>query len=190
MTTKKVIILHGAYGYPDENWFGWLKSELVLQGVSCEVPAFPTPAGQSLQGWLEVFKETAARLDEKTILIGHSLGAAFLLRWLELNPVQLRASILVGAFLGAVGIPRFDEINQDFFVKAFDWELLRKCSKEFFCYQGSNDPYVSKAMFDFIADQLQARRILVAQGGHLNAAAGYRQFPLLLNHVNQLLEQA
>jgi len=185
----QVIILHGAYGHPQENWFAWLKQKLEARGVSCEVPTFPTPQGQSLQTWLATFKEKGKSIHSQTILIGHSLGAAFMLRWLEQQAVRIKAAILVGAFSGEVGVTKFDSLNHDFFSKPFDYPLLRERCEHFFCYQGSNDPYVLKEQWESIAEPLQARKIRVSMGGHFNEAAGYRQFPLLLNHLNQLLEQ-
>ncbi len=185
----KIFIFHGAYGHPDENWFGWMKQELQERGILCEVPSFPTPEGQSLQSWLAVFSEVAQSIDSSTILIGHSLGAAFLLRWLERNPVRIKAAILVGAFIGEVGVSLFDSINRDFFSEPYNWERLRNRSSQFICYHGSNDPYVSKENFELLAGHLRAKKRLVLQGGHFNVAAGYRRFPLLLTHLNQLLEQ-
>lgn len=184
----KVFIFHGAYGYPEENWFGWLRRELLGCGIPCEVPQFPTPVGQSLQNWLAVFGGTARNIDSNTILIGHSLGAAFMLRWLELNSVRIKAAILVGAFIGAVGVPQFDTINRDFFSRPFNWNALRARTSRFVCYHGDKDPHVSMENFQFLAECLGAKKILVSEGGHFNAAAGYRQFPLLLTHLKQLLE--
>ncbi len=52
-----IIIIHGTGGDPNENWFPWLKSE--LEKLNCRVlfPKFPTPENQSLQNWLNVFKD-------------------------------------------------------------------------------------------------------------------------------------
>jgi hypothetical protein len=184
-----VFIFHGSYGYPGENWFGWMKQELEALGIACQVPQFPTPEGQSLQAWLEVLQGAAFQPDETTILIGHSLGAAFLLRYLETTPLRFKAALLVGAFLGEVGLERFDRLNRDFFLDPFDWMALRKTGTPFFCYQGSDDPYISYAQFAFLADQLEAQKILVSKAGHFNAAAGYRQFPQLLLHLKQIMER-
>lgn len=49
-----VIIVHGAYGHPQENWFDWLKKELENMAVPCHVPPLPTPENQGLDQWLEI----------------------------------------------------------------------------------------------------------------------------------------
>ena len=66
-----VIIVHGSFGSPEENWFPWLKEELEKFGVKVLVPKFPTPEGQSLENWLKAFEECRQHLNEETILVGH-----------------------------------------------------------------------------------------------------------------------
>lgn len=188
MTKHNVIIIHGAYGHPAENWFGWLKRELETRHVECHVPPLPTPDNQSLQSWLQVFAATCGKyIHANSILVGHSLGAAFLLRWLEQSHQKIHTSILAGAFIGEVGISKFDTINQSFFTTPFNWQRIQKQCEQFYCFHGSNDPYVPRKNFDFIASQLAARKIMIANGGHLNAAAGYTTFPHVLELILQLL---
>lgn len=188
MSQSNVIIVHGAYGHPFENWFNWMKTELESLGIECFVPQLPTPDGQELKNWLHVFNSTVSpMITHDTILIGHSLGSAFLLRWLEQANQSVFSTILVGPFIGAVGIQKFDKINESFFENGFDWHSIINKSKQFFCYHGSNNPYISRSNFNFIANNLQARKITISQGGHLNEAAGFSSFPQLLIQLKLLL---
>lgn len=185
-----IFIIHGAYGHPEENWFGWLKRELNQLNIDCCVPHFPTPDGQNLEAWLDLFNTAYNHLiNEKTIMIGHSLGAVFTLKWLEQTKNKISTVILAGAFLGKIGIEKFDRINESFFSKSFDWEHIRNKSNQFFFYHGSNDPYVPQWHVDFIARHLNAIQIIIANAGHLNAAAGYSQFKQLLIHLKQIREE-
>ena len=189
MKDPNVIVVHGAYGYPEENWFGWLKNRLNQQGIASYVPHLPTPQEQSLSHWLRLFNHSYSHLvHEQTILIGHSLGAAFILRWMAQSARKIAVAILVGAFIGKVGLNEFDEINQRFFNDAFDWQGIKKCSHSFISYYGDNDPYVTKKQFHWIAEQLGARKIIVSQAGHFNTVSGYSKFPLLLSHLKQILK--
>ena len=38
---KRVFIIHGWGGYPEEGWFPWLKDTLKKRKFSVEVPAMP-----------------------------------------------------------------------------------------------------------------------------------------------------
>ena len=80
MTHNHIVIVHGAYGSPEEAWFPWLASKLRELGFKVSVPKMPTPEGQTLENWLKVFDEQVKDLDEETVLVGHSIGATFILR--------------------------------------------------------------------------------------------------------------
>jgi predicted alpha/beta hydrolase family esterase len=198
MQNPNVIIVHGAYGYPDENWFGWLSQQLINSGIDCYVPSMPTPEMQNLKTWLKVFDQLARpRINRKSILIGHSLGAVFLFRWLCGYESMISSLFSIGAFLGKVGIAKFDEINKSFFQSPFNWQeitgrvqAIQPDSKSIFCYHGHNDPYVPRSMFNYIADNLQAKKIIVANAGHFNAASGYSRFPLLLYHLQRIMSES
>ena len=47
--SKQVLLLHGAYGNPDENWFPWVKGELESKGFLVQTPTFSTPENQNLE---------------------------------------------------------------------------------------------------------------------------------------------
>lgn len=187
MKNINVIIVHGAYGYPEENWFGWLKEELHHQGIACHVPQLPTPNGQHLQTWIESFSQSVKYLiTSHTVLIGHSLGAVFLLRWLEQQNGSIASVILAGAFLGSVNIPEFDIINASFFQTPFNWDLIKTRCNEFVCFYGTGDIYVVRNQFNQIADSLNAKKIIVSQAGHFNTASGYVKFPHILRYIKQI----
>lgn len=79
----KIFIFHGAYGNPNENWIPWLKEESEQIGCEVFVPSFPTPENQSLENWFKVFEPFQKQVDGNSILVGHSIGANFLLHVLE-----------------------------------------------------------------------------------------------------------
>lgn len=184
-----VIIVHGAFGYPTENWFDWLRRELEFENIPCLVPTMPTPIDQSLATWLSAFSlQSKHAITGKTILIGHSLGTTFLLRWLEQNPTMVNSVFLVGGFIEKIGKPTFDILNHSFISEKFNWSLLRKSGNQFVSYYGNNDPYVTRVAFNDIAKNLCARKIIVANAGHFNAASGYHEFSLLKHRILNSLQ--
>ena len=87
-------------GSPSGNWFPWLAGELRSLGHEVVVPEYPTPNNQSLESWLEVFDQDFGleNLNEDSILIGHSLGATFILKLLERAKQPIAACYLVAGF--------------------------------------------------------------------------------------------
>lgn len=183
----KVIIIHGAYGHPKENWLPWLKSE--LEKLSCEVivPCFPTPEGQSLKNWLKILNREVKTWGSNIILIGHSLGPVLILKKLEELKKPIKAAFLVSGFIGPIGIEKFDSINTTFFEKGFNWRKIKKNCHDFFVYHGDNDPYVPLFMGQDLAKNLGVKLKIIYNGGHLNKTAGFSKFPRLLRDLNKVL---
>jgi uncharacterized protein len=176
----RVVIVHGSFGSPEENWFPWLSRKIDHLGYKVIVPRFPTPEGQNLTKWKEVFREQVGSLDEHTILIGHSVGVAFVLNLLEdKDAVPVTATFLVAGFLGELGLPEFDPIISTFCCKEFDWQRIKHNAGALTVLAGDNDPYVPLPKGQDIADALSVPLTIVPGGGHLNAEFGYTTFPLL-----------
>ncbi|MFC0388105.1 GNAT family N-acetyltransferase [Muricoccus vinaceus] len=175
----RVVILHGARGGPDTNWFPWLHAALEAEGVDVVRPRFPTPGGQSLAAWLDAFDRTVKPLaSAPTALVGHSLGAAFALRLVERSVEPLAGLFLAAGFVGALGLPDYDPINRSFFAAPFDWVAIRaRKGRAARCWAGSDDPYVPLFRSQEMATRLDAPLEIVPGGGHLSGEAGFTAFP-------------
>lgn len=185
----RFVILHGTCGYPNENWFHWLGNELKNAGArNVLIPQFPTPEGQSLWAWSNVFRDSCVEVNEGLVLIGHSLGALFILRVLESYGRGIRACFLVSG-LGAesLGIPRFDSVNASFTAEPLAWEKLRGLCSDYYVVHGDDDPYVPLRSAYRLGEGLHADVVVIKGGGHLNQAAGFVQFPRLMDLISQEL---
>lgn len=180
-----IIITHGTGGSPDGNWFPWLKAELEKIGHRVFVPMLPTPKDQSLDNWLNVFKGYERYLDENTVVVGHSLGAAFLLTVIEKLDRPIKAAYFIAGFIGLIGNAEFDELNKTFTTKDFDWVKIKRNCKRFYVIGSDNDPYVKSEKGVELAGNLGAEHIVLENAGHINEDAGYVKFDLLLELIKK-----
>jgi len=181
----RVIVLHGAHGGPDTNWFPWLHEALTADGIEVLRPRFPTPQGQSLKAWLDTYDAAVGALPSApTILVGHSLGAALALRLVESAAAPFEGLFLAAGFIGALGLPDYDPINQSFFAAPFDWAGIRaRKGRACRCWAGDDEPYVPLSRSQEIADCLEAPLEIVPGGGHLNRETGFNAFPQLRDAI-------
>lgn len=178
-----VFIVHGAYGHPEENWIPWLRSELENMGHKVSVPRFPTPENQNLKNWMEVWKKHDNDMEEDSIMIGHSIGCAFLLHVIENLKRPIRTSFFVSGFADKLN-NNFDELNRTFYAR-FDWNKIKNNCGKFFVFHSDNDPYVPTEKARTLAKNLGADLIIVKNGGHFNEAAGYTRFDKLLETIKR-----
>jgi predicted alpha/beta hydrolase family esterase len=181
----RVIILHGAQGGPETNWFPWLHATLEAEGIEVVRPHFPTPEGQSLPAWLDAYDLAVKPLPAASIvLVGHSLGAAFALRVLERRAGPVAGLFLAAGFLGALGLPDYDMINRSFFDAPFDWPAIRaRKGRVFRCWAGENDPYVPMFRSQEMATCLEAPLDIVPRGAHLSSETGFTVFPQMRDAI-------
>lgn len=184
MYMKNAIIIHGTYGNPNENWFPWLKNELEKVGYYVDVPSFPTPENQSLESWKNIFSNKyIEKLNSDSIIIGHSLGVAFILTILESLNHPVRAIFLVSGFLELLGNKEFDDLNKSFIDKNFNWEKIKSNVEKIYIYHSNNDPYVPMENAQLLAEKLDTTMSIISNAGHFNEKAGYTKFPLLLSDI-------
>jgi predicted alpha/beta hydrolase family esterase len=178
-TRLRVIVLHGAHGGPDTNWFPWLHAALNAEGIEVLRPRFPTPQGQSLDAWLNAYDLAVEELPlARTILVGHSLGAALALRLVERAAEPVDGLFLAAGFIGALGLPAYDTINHSFFARTFDWAGIRaRKGSAGRCWASDNDPYVPLSRSQEVADCLETPLEIVPGGFHLSGETGFNAFP-------------
>lgn len=179
---SNIFIIHGVNENDQEHWFPWLKLELQNRGHEVFIPNFPTPDNQTLDQWLQKLEGYKTHLNKDSIIIGHSLGTLFGLHIAENHKIK--------AFIGVAGfgeLPgnKFDACMTTF-AKDFDWEKIRSNVEKSHVLHGDNDPYVKIERAENLAKNLQTEAILIPNGGHLEAADGYTEFPLLFQKITEL----
>lgn len=184
-----VFIIHGTGGYPEENWFPWLKKELETLGCRVFVPQFPTPENQTPETWFKVFAKYREYFTPDTILIGHSLGGTFALRILEDSTVQIKAAFIVSASIGVLPI-KYYEGDKPFLKKPFDWQKIRRNAKTIYVFHSEDNPLICVGNGIKLARNLGVEPILFKNAGHFNARSGYTHFEELLERIKPVLKDS
>ncbi len=102
---KRAIILHGMSDSKEtydgreseHHWLPWLKTELEKNGYEVVTPEFPEPYAPDYTKWRGVFD--TLNFDKETVLVGHSCGGGFIVRYLSETDVEVGKVILVAPWL-------------------------------------------------------------------------------------------
>ena len=180
---SNAFIFHGTEGYPEENWFPWLKQKLETLDCKTIVPYFPTPENQTLKNWFEVFEKYKNLYTPETILIGHSLGGTFLLRVLEKYNIKIKGAYLVSAPIGVMPIKNYNG-DKLFIGDPFDWKKIRNSAEKFTVFHSDNDPYVCLGNGEKLAKKLKTDLTFIPNAGHFNKAAGFLEFKELYQRIS------
>ena len=194
-----IVIFHGSFGHPDENWFPYLKENLEAKGETVIVPQFPVDSWdlivekgegymspiQNLSNWVDTFKRDVLPLLPKTnlIFVGHSIATIFMLHVVDIYNIHLQKAIFVSPFLSELPRWEFNAVNATFYKIDFDFQKIIQHIPERIAVYADDDPYVPQEKFKEFIDLTQSKPVMVKGGGHLNARAGYKEFPLLLSLI-------
>ncbi len=81
----------------NKHWIPWVQRQLIIKDILAQTPEWPKPYEPEYEAWFELFNQFT--VDENTVLIGHSAGAGFLVRWLSENKVKVGKVILVAPWI-------------------------------------------------------------------------------------------
>ena len=131
------FILHGLGGHSQENWFPWLASELGKEGHDVIVPDFPDADMPTFASWAEHMDQYADKIDDTAIVIGHSLGCPFGMRYLADRSKAINHFILVAPPYSDLG---WDQLRD--MMSGFPPDSAAAVAQKFTLFASDNDPYI------------------------------------------------
>ena len=186
---KRAVICHCLGGHPGFIWYPYLKTKLKETGIKVDIPLMPDTDHPVIQSWLPSFSESVGEVGEDDFLIGHSLGCATVLRFLEsLNSDQkVGGVVMVAGFFGRPG----DAEISSFFKKEFNYETIATHSQRFVSIHSDNDPSLKPNYFKhshIFLSKLKAKIIVIPDGGHFPMADNCFEFPEVVEEVLNLVK--
>src|SRR3989304_5750342 len=130
---KTALILHGKpskEGYYDpnrqsqsnEHWIPWLQHQLLIRDILTQTPELPKPYEPVYKDWLKIFRQF--EVNEESILVGHSAGGGFLIRWLSETNTKIDKLVLIAPWLDPE-----KTVKDSFFDFEIDRNLKDKANK-------------------------------------------------------------
>lgn len=190
----RAFIIHGYLGYPGEAWQPWLKAELERRGFEVALPAMPDADHPTIPEWTSFIAGLVGRPDDKTVMIGHSLGAQAVLRYLETlggTGQSVGKTVLIASNF-PTGMPPEaadersgdDPVLRPWLTIGVDAGKVRKAAGKCVVILSDNDPYIpfEEAKASFVTS-LGATIIVEAGKGHFNEDDKITELPAALAAV-------
>jgi uncharacterized protein len=184
--TPRAIVLHGYQASPDAHWFGWLAADLARDGVPVHVPALPEPHAPRFADWVDAARAAIGTPDERTVVIGHSLGCVTALHALTATPGDWRLGGLVLA-AGFDQVPAAVPEVAAFTAASPDHARLTAATAARHMIGSDDDAIVEPALTRALAERLGASYDIVPGGGHLLGREGFTTLPVLRDRVRAAL---
>lgn len=80
------------------HWLPWLQQKFLRSNILCQCLELPIPPKANYEAWKSVFSQ--AQLRDDSIIVAHSAGCGFMLKWLSENPqIKLDKLVMVAPWL-------------------------------------------------------------------------------------------
>jgi len=189
MTKTKCIIIHGCPSDAekamdpqtrtyDKHWLPWTKKQLEEKGIETKTPLMPKPWQPVYEDFKSEFEKLA--VDENTILVGHSCGCAFLVRWLGETKRKIFKLILVAPWK----IANKEKIFREKFYSYPIDETIKDRIKEIVMFTADDEEDEGKESLKIFHDALGGEIINLKSHGHYTMGdMGTEEFPELINKI-------
>ncbi len=136
----------------NSHWFPWLTKKLIINDIHTVAIELPNPWQPRYEIWKKEFERF--EVDEDTILVGHSCGGGFLVRWLSENKnAKAGKVVLVAPWLNPEDNPVSD--TADFFKFEIDPNFIRR-AQSVTIFKSDNDQETVHKSVDIIRKHVPA----------------------------------
>jgi len=190
---KNIFILHSLNGDTLKTWGIDVKEEFDKKGINVIMPEFPIRADSRYEKFkmiLEKYLEDNI-LNENSIVIAHSIGNAYFVRFCEEKKYIPCAYIAVAP--GAVY--EYPQTRTDYIVevkkqayvdkKSLDYMKNANCDK--YCLYSDEDDN-NKEKFTRFIDDVNAKGIYLKGYNHFDGYHNINEIPELISLINELLK--
>lgn len=182
---KKAIIIHGYNNKSEfldesrpsssnDHWIPWLQRQLLLNGIEAQTPEMPGFYEPNYEKWKDLLDKFEP--DENTMLVGHSCGGGFLVRWLSENNKKVGKVVLVAPWLD----PN-KKIDPNFFNFEIDPNLVSRTDGVIIMYSTDDNPQIFKSI-DILKSKIENLQIkeFTGKGHFILSRMKTEKFPELL----------
>jgi len=191
---KRVFIIHGWDGYPEEGWFPWLKVKLENQGFAVFVPQLPKADEPRINNWVPALKKLVGTPDKQTFFVGHSMGCQTIDRYLEKLPEDAKVG---GAVFVAGFFKRLTNLEDDDVVRSVvdEWlktplnlKKIKSHLDKSVAIFSDNDPYVPLDNQEEYRNILGSKIIIEHGKGHFSGSAGTVELPAAFDSALEIFQ--
>jgi len=177
-----VILIHGYNGIP--KLYKWLEEELTKRNYNVIIPSFPTKENCNYSNWKNILDKYKNEINEETIVIAHSIGNEFIIKYCYYNNIKIKM------YIGLAGFCKYFEcVGKDNLNKAIKDLLLSKEEKEYFkrleidkySIYSDNDHIIPFNILQEYSKEIEAIPILINGIGHMGKKSG-------VTNIYQILE--
>ena len=190
---KRVFIIHGWGGGPQNDFLPWLGKEFEKFGYQVFIPDMPDTETPVIEKWVKHLSEIVGIPDEQSFFIGHSIGCQTILRYLESVKVEVGGAVFVAGWFKLENLEVEDAEDEDAKEVARPWietsinlKKVAKALPKSTLIISDNDPYGAFEENKKKFRELGSKILVLHNAGHITADDGFSEAPVISKEFQKL----
>lgn len=187
---KTAFIIHGFNGDTLYTFGPWLKKELEKRGYTVIMPEFPIRSEASYIGWASILNNYKKYFNKDTIIVCHSIGNPFIIKYLSQNKLMAKLYISVAGFCELFTVPDRDDLNNAFIDFKVNTEGINYCKSNItfrYSLYSDNDHVIPFNILENFIQQLSSKPVFISGVGHMGNRDNIHSLPQIVEILNTLL---
>lgn len=186
---KTAFIIHGFNGDTTYTFGPYLKGELEKRNYNVIMPYFPIRSEASYLGWSSILNQYKNLFDENTIIVCHSIGNPFIIKYLTENNLKAKLYVSVAGFCKLFRVPDREDLNNafiDFQVSEKDIVYCKNNIQFRYSLYSNNDHVIP---FDILKDfikELDSNAVFINNAGHMGNRENTTKLPQILDIIDKI----
>lgn len=179
---KKVLLLHGYNGFPEV--FNWIKEELEKNGYKVIMPNFPIQENVRYNIWKEQLDKIYNDLNDELMVVVHSIGNPFLIRYLNIK-----------LYIGMAGFSDIFETNNSNLNDAIknmvpnqeELNNFKEKAKNRICIYSDNDHIIPIEILKKHVNNIEGKDFFIPNIGHMGKTSGLKTLPEVIEIIKEIV---
>ena len=160
------------------NWFSWIKNEIGKNNIKVDVPLMPNNWNPKYSEWKKEIEKL--KINKNSVLVGHSGGGGFLVRWLGETKTKVKKLILVAPAI-------IYENEFSLFKDLLEFKInpeVKNIAGEIIIFVSDDERNSIKKSVEIFSDVLNVKPLVLKNRGHFTEKyMGTKEFPELLQEI-------
>lgn len=183
---KNILLIHGFNGMP--KIFNYFKKELEMQGYNVIIPEFPVREEININAYFKVFDMYKEIINEKLIVIAHSLGNSMFIKYICKNDLNIGLYISLAGFADAFYVEGKDVLNkviEPLTIKDEEKNKIVNLINEKYSIYSDNDHIVPFEILKEYSLAINSKPIFIPGIGHMGKKIGLEELPEVIALISK-----
>lgn len=186
---KTAFIIHGFNGDTTYTFGPALKNFLELKGYKVIMPNFPIRSEATFSKWSSILDNYKSYFTSDTLIIAHSIGNPFIIRYLYNNNLSSKLYISVAGFCDLFRVEEREDLNKAFIDFSINSNHITYCKENIpnrFSLYSDNDHVIPFNILENFIASMESSPVFIKGVGHMGNRDNISRLPQIEEIIENL----